>query len=105
MAEIPKAITKFWVHSHEEDTEDVKVYRPRGYEFPPSRGRTGFEIKENGEFVNYDIAPDDGSKIDLGHVKPEGPNKIIINFEDPKMHSSTLNIVMFDENVLRIKRR
>ena len=41
MAEIPKAITKFWVHFHEEDTEDVKVYRPRGYAFLPQGEERG----------------------------------------------------------------
>jgi hypothetical protein len=50
------------------------------------------------------VAPDDGSKIDIGHVKPEGQNRIKINFEDPKIQSSTLNIVSCDENVLRIKK-
>ena len=44
-------IYKHWIHSHEEDTEDKKVYRPSTFEFPPSRGRDGFEIKENGEFI------------------------------------------------------
>ena len=43
-----KIISKFWIHSYEEDTEDVRVYRPRSYDFPLSRGRTGFEIKKNG---------------------------------------------------------
>jgi hypothetical protein len=104
MTEIPKIVSKFWVHSHEEDTEDVRVYRPRGYKFPPSRGRGGFEIKENGEFIKYGIAPEDGSKIDIGHVKLEEPNRIKINFEDPKIQSSTLNIVSCDESILKVKK-
>lgn len=104
MTELRKGFSKFWVHSHEEDTEDVSVYRPRDYEFPLSRGRTGFEIKEGGEFVRYDIAPDDGLKIDIGRIKQEGPNKLRVNFEDPKIQPSILNIVSCDDNVLRVRK-
>jgi hypothetical protein len=46
---MPSAIFKHWVHSWEEDTEDVAVYRPSDYQFPLSRGRDGFEIKKNGD--------------------------------------------------------
>ena len=35
---------KHWTHSREEDSEGIKVYRPNEYNFPPSRGREGFEL-------------------------------------------------------------
>jgi hypothetical protein len=34
-----------WVHAYEEDTPTEAVYRPAGYELPPARGRTGFELR------------------------------------------------------------
>src|ERR1041384_5695638 len=37
-----------WVHSHEEDTDTEMVLRPAGYKFPPSRGRSSFELKPDG---------------------------------------------------------
>ena len=37
-----------WLHSYEEDEEDTKVYRPSLYDFPPSRGRDGFEFRADG---------------------------------------------------------
>ena len=39
------AIVGTWFHSYEEDTEDAKVYRPKGFAFPPSRGRPGIEFR------------------------------------------------------------
>ena len=51
-----------WIHSHEEDTPGIAIYRPREYEFPPARGRTGFDFIASGKAVYYDIADSDGGK-------------------------------------------
>ena len=48
-----------WIHSHEEDKGDVKVFRPSTFNFPLSRLRDGFEILENGTFIKYDIGKAD----------------------------------------------
>ena len=48
-----------WVHSREEDTEFEAVYRPQSYNFPPARGRRGFELKEDGTLVEYSPGPAD----------------------------------------------
>ena len=104
MSEIPQAIFKHWTHSYEEDTEDVRVYRPNDYEFPLSRGRRGFEIKESGKFIQYDIAPTDGSERRVGHWKAEGTNRIKIYFRDRAIQSIILDIVSCDGNILRIKK-
>lgn len=45
---LPKELCRRWLHSHEEDTGKELVYRPAGYKFPRSRGRTGFELKSDG---------------------------------------------------------
>lgn len=50
---------KHWIHSHEEDKGDVKVYRPSTFNFPISRGRDGFEIMQNGTFIVYGIGKAD----------------------------------------------
>src|SRR5438067_5415234 len=50
---------KHWIHSHEEDKGDVKVYRPSTFNFPLSRGRDGFEIMQNGTFIMYSIGKAD----------------------------------------------
>ncbi len=48
-----------WVHSHEEDTEDEMVFRPATHPFPPSRGRTSFELRPDGTYVERSPGPVD----------------------------------------------
>ncbi len=48
-----------WVHSVEDDEDGVRVYRPRDFNFPPSRGREGLEIEESGALTRYEIGPND----------------------------------------------
>ena len=48
-----------WYHSHEEDREDLKFYRPESYSFPPSRGRTGFKLLPDGSAIYKSIGPND----------------------------------------------
>jgi hypothetical protein len=48
-----------WVHSHEEDTDDEMVFRPADRTFPPSRGRTSFELRPDGTYVETSPGPVD----------------------------------------------
>lgn len=98
------ALFRRWVHSFEEDTEDVNVYRPFGFDFPPARGRDGFDIKQGGGFIRYDIGPADGLVEVPGRWKAKGPNKIVIDFDDPDIEPDTLHIVSCADDVLRIRR-
>ncbi len=39
-----------WRHSHEEDeANDIAVFRPVDFPFPPSRGRAEFELLPDGQ--------------------------------------------------------
>ncbi|MGH3937653.1 MAG: hypothetical protein ACRDTG_03315 [Pseudonocardiaceae bacterium] len=101
---VEQTLFRRWVHSFEEDTEGVNVYRPFGFEFPPARGRDGFEIKRDGEFIRYDIGPADGLVEVPGRWKAKGPDKIVIHFDDPNIEPDTLRIVSNEDGVLRVKR-
>lgn len=48
-----------WWHSFEEDHDDVAVYRPDGFDFPPARGRRGIEIDPDGSMVELGLGADD----------------------------------------------
>ncbi len=48
-----------WVHSHEEDTDHEMVFRPATHSFPPSRGRTSFELRGDGTYVERSPGPVD----------------------------------------------
>jgi len=60
-----------WVHSHEEDTDTEMVFRPAGFNFPPSRGRTSFDLKPDGGLVEGGMAPDDRRSEAQGSWKLE----------------------------------
>ncbi|MEJ2887694.1 hypothetical protein [Actinomycetospora aeridis] len=48
-----------WTHSHEEDADDVLVYRPAGTPLPPSRGRDGLALHADGSFSEVAPGADD----------------------------------------------
>ncbi len=48
-----------WIHSNEDDTDLVEVYRPESFNFPPSRGREALIISDDGTFEFITIAPND----------------------------------------------
>ncbi len=102
--DLPKEIFKHWIHSYEEDTKDVKVFRPSYYNFPPARGRIGFEIKENGEFIQYGIGPTDRVVKVSGRWEVEEKDKIVVSLENKDVASYTINIISCTSDILRIKK-
>jgi hypothetical protein len=100
---LPSAIFQHWIHSREEDTEKVKVYRPSNYHFPPSRGRDGFEIKEDGEFIQYGIGATDRPQEITGTWKAEEDNKIRVSFEDRGQESYIMQVVSCEERLLKVR--
>jgi hypothetical protein len=103
MSGIPRILLKHWYHSYEEDTEDIKIYRPAGYGFPPSRGRSSFEIKENGEFIRYGSGPTDMATSFKTKLKVKKDNNILrLIIEDLELPS--LEIIEYNDNILKIKK-
>ncbi|MBI1917407.1 MAG: hypothetical protein HYS12_22125 [Planctomycetes bacterium] len=70
----PSSILGSWLHSHEEDTDTTTVYRRADYEFPPSRGRKGFELRADGALSEKGIGPTDRSVHTAGrwHLSEDG---------------------------------
>ena len=101
-SDLPEEIYKHWIHSFEEDTKDIKVFRPEYYNFPRARGRDVFEIKENGEFIKFGTEPTDRIVKDYGRWKVEGREKITVSFEKEEFTSFTIHIISFSNDVLRI---
>jgi hypothetical protein len=54
-----EALQQRWTHSHEEDTPGLMVFRPRGWAFPPSRGRRAFELGPDGAMLGSGPGPTD----------------------------------------------
>jgi hypothetical protein len=95
---------RHWVHSFEEDSADMLVYRPIGFDFPPAFGRDGFEIKPDGGFILYSIGPADGVVESPGHWTMQAENEIEVHFDDPEREPLTLRIASCAGDVLRIRR-
>jgi hypothetical protein len=77
MAELPaELLRQHWVHSREEDSGDLRVYRPADYDFPPARGRRGFELRPDGEMLVYGPGADDRPEATTGTWSAAGPGRV-----------------------------
>ena len=95
-----------WMHSHEEDKEGNQVYRRGEYDFPPARGRTGFELNKGGECVYLGIAARDGTEkrnctwqIDTNNME------FTIRFADGRSDTMTIVSIADDKLVVRKPRK
>ena len=104
-ADLPPAIFAHWVHSREEDAEGLEVFRPESFEFPVSFGRDGFEMHENGAFVQEDVGPADGIVRVPGRWSLLGPRQVAVSFHGTATREGyTFEIVAVEADVLRIRR-
>jgi hypothetical protein len=103
--DLPPAIFRHWIHSREEDTGDIEVYRPEGFAFPPSFGRDGFEMRKDGQFIQDDIGPADGVVQVLGRWTSLGSQRVSVSFEGTEREGYSFEIVSVDDSVLQIRRQ
>jgi hypothetical protein len=66
-----------WVHSHEEDQGDEAVYRPASWAFPPSRGRGGFELRQDGTLRRWGPGPVDRPQESTGRWRLDGDQLVL----------------------------
>lgn len=103
-AAVPPALLRHWVHSREEDAGGVEVYRPRGFAFPPSFGRDGFEMLADGTFVQFEIGPADGTVAVRGRWELLPRRRVAVTFPGTERAGFSFGIVGLDEATLRIRR-
>ncbi len=99
---VPPDLLGLWVHSHEEDGAGAEVYRRRGWPFPPARGRTAFEIRSDGEFVQYGPGPTDVSVSRTGRWQAVAPDRITVTPAGQKPYE--LQICSVGPDLLKVKR-
>jgi hypothetical protein len=102
MSDVQDCLIGRWLHSHEEDTSDVRVYRTEDYPFPPARGRDGFEFRPNGELVYLGIARADGTEEVNGRWTIDSSNRVRIEVESERIEPFTLEVIACDENALKV---
>ncbi len=101
---LPDEIFQHWVESKEESSgrDQVFVYRPKGYNFPPSRGRRSFEIKKNGEFILHEINSSDRPVVLVGRFEAKGDN-IRILFNQKGKEALDMEVISAERSMLKIK--
>ena len=99
-------VDKTWLHSYEEDAGDTIVFRPNTYDFPPSRGRTGFMLEAGGVIKRYEIAPTDGLEEQLGVWEQVDKRRVQIRMkpESNPPHNYEVEILSLEDEVLKIMR-
>ncbi len=98
----PELLARYWVHSHEEDKGAVRVYRPRSYPFPRSRGRDAFELLPDGTAVDHAIAPADGSTDAPARWTLENGDRLVIRDPASGAQRRGLKVVKVTEDRLEV---
>lgn len=78
---ISRQVVGKWVHAHEEDPLDgsgLEVYRPSDWPLGPSRGRRGFDLREDKRAILIDIAAADGTDVGDARWSIEAGNVLLI---------------------------
>lgn len=102
----PDRLAGRWVHSHEEDTEDEIVFRAAGsgYTFPPARGRTSFELRPDGSYVETSPGPTDKPEdTPPGNWALEEGGRLVLAGE-PGAPARVLEITEAEGDVLRVRK-
>ena len=94
-----------WHHSVEEQTDEVLVFRPEGYELPRARGRESMTFKENGDYIYRQIAPEDGYvELKGTFTLHDKENELFVTYtKDNEKYTTYYKIVELTRNFLRIK--
>ncbi len=85
-------LNRRWVHSQEEDTPGVTVYRPDGFAFPPARGRSSIELRADGVLGDQKPGPDDRPVAGEGTWSLEGDDQLKLNWQAPAGRPTSLKI-------------
>lgn len=90
-----------WVHSHEEDTDEEMVFRPAAHPFPPSRGRTSFELRPDGTYVEWSPGPVDVPEESTGSWSLDGERLVLGAEGDLAGHAWQITAAEGDRLVVR----
>jgi hypothetical protein len=82
VADLPSELMRHWTHSREEDTDDMRVYRPDDWDFPPARGRRGFELRPGGELLVYGPGATDRPEATTGRWESSGEGRVRVGDDE-----------------------
>jgi hypothetical protein len=97
----PATLHRKWVHSHEEDTDGEQVFRPASYDFPPSRGRSGFDLRPDGSYGESAPGPTDRPEESEGTWELNGD---VLELRGPGGSTQKLAVVSAEPDRLVVRR-
>jgi hypothetical protein len=103
---LPREIFKRWIYSSEKDENmgTTITYIAESSGLSGNRGRIGFEIKKNGEFIIHDSGPSDRPRKIVGHFEVITPKFLKARFKNQQRHDLSFEIVSLQDDILRVKR-
>ena len=100
--EFGENLFQHWAHAHEEDQSEYRAFRPADYDLPPSRGREGFKIQQNGSFLHYPIGAADAPKEVSATWKLSGKSTLVVTPSSPGAPPFELHILQVEKELLKI---
>lgn len=99
---VDSKLFNYWVLTGQEN-KGTRVYTPKKAALGDTQQteKEGFEIKENGEFIKYEISPAGTPMRYIGHYEISG-NTLSSYFKNHYL-DSMFTIVALDDNVLKIR--
>jgi hypothetical protein len=104
MSDLRACLLGHWMHSREEDTAEVAVYRRDGYSFPPARGRSGFEFMADGKALYFGMAPTDGSSQIPGRWEVQAPDIVSVTVDDKRIQPMVFHVLSCRPDMLTLSR-
>lgn len=102
---MPESLWGNWVHAHEEDYGNNRVYRHLSYELPPSRGRERFDIRPGGRIFYYGLAAADGNAEAVeGNWVPLNERTISVELPGDKANEFAAELVEVTPNRLVLRK-
>jgi hypothetical protein len=99
-----KFLKQTWIFLEEDSKTFVREYRPKGFEFPPSRGRDAYDFQENGELVYHGIGAADQPTETKGKWELDSVSQTIkLSFYKNKMPSQQLKVKSLTKDVLKLE--
>ncbi len=98
----PSILVGHWVHSHEEDTADTRVFRPGSRGFPPSRGRQGFELDADGTLVERGPGPVDRTVTRAGTWHLDADDRLVLRV--PGRPDQVFEVELLDREQLIVRK-
>jgi hypothetical protein len=95
-----KILGNRWIHSHEEDTASEMVFRPGSFNFPPSRGRAGFELRPDQSLVEMQPGAADRPEQTDGKWELQSGKKLVFFKHGSTQPTRSMNIVSADDGRL-----